>query len=912
MATPAPPPDGSPAVYTRSQLLALYPSPLVPSRLEGMKELSEWYGEFTEPPSPPQPRHHLPSRPSDRSERSERGTPSRRPLQTDSSNPFTNFGRFGLGEAIEGDSGDRRRRGGERGERKGEGRNGDEGKDLAPHLGGGRRRDRENGEGGGGTSPTRERGAFFESRRGERGERDRDGGRRDRGDRERGEGRDRGGMTTMERALANEMERRKEAGITGAAGLGELGSSSRKEMRRGIGPADEGGWRNVGLSREEREKRLTRNNSSSTGLDSRLESRRNDRDRDRDRSDRDRDREGGNSRLGGGGRPSWMDDDERGGSSSSPAWMDAPTAGNLSFGTGGNVLEPSGEEKPKPKSAAAGGAKDLGGMDGIQAWKAQMKEMERREREKDLKPAGLPVPAAEEKREKDADEAQSKAQESVFDALSGGSSSGNKETKSIFEDLGITRPPPGLPLPNLHRSSSDEQPQQAGGRSSRFAKFFDGKPPTQPASSPSLAAAQPAPSVFSSLMAGMGTAGGAVVAGGGAENAPGPSKEDAESMARLLGMLQVSGAAKSSPNANKGAFDSPPSVSSPAVSAAQPPAARSSSTAGEGRSSSRFNFSKSASASAAASVVSSPQVQAQSPAVSSASGPPPPPPEFGFPLSGGPPGLASPAIDPRSPPSQARPPPPSQPSINGNAAQSPPIPHQQQPPHHPHHPQQHPNGPFSPPPPPPPGMPPQFFDPRGIPTGPGRPPFPPFALGPDGRPIPPPPGAFPGGPGGPNGAGGPPPFPSPGIPRNNGGPLSPPLSAAGSAGSPLNGPPHLPPQHQHQGMPNGFRPGQGPPGMNGQFPPGPPPPPHMMFPPNGPPPPPGYFPPPRLGPGQGPNGLPPPVPMFGGQGAGGGANPGADLMALLNSGAAGRGIGPQGGQGGGQHSGMMQGMMGAR
>lgn len=31
-------------VYSRAELLALYTSPLVPNKLEGMKELSEWHG----------------------------------------------------------------------------------------------------------------------------------------------------------------------------------------------------------------------------------------------------------------------------------------------------------------------------------------------------------------------------------------------------------------------------------------------------------------------------------------------------------------------------------------------------------------------------------------------------------------------------------------------------------------------------------------------------------------------------------------------------------------------------------------------------------------------------------------------------------------------------------------------------
>ncbi|GAA5837321.1 hypothetical protein JCM11251_004966 [Rhodosporidiobolus azoricus] len=916
--------DPQQAVYTRNQLLAVYTSPLVPRRLDGMKELAEWYGEFTEPPSPPPQRHGLLSRPShtgSERDRGERGTPSRRPLQTDPSNPFTNFGRFGvdggLGGALEeglGSSGRRRR--GERGA--------DDNKEMPPHLGGSRGsglRGERNGLGRGereegGTSPTRERSSFLTDRFAEL----RSGADRERRNTRNGAERDREGGRSN--GLGGEPERRKLSGdgaASVASTLDPLSGASRKEMRRGIGPADEGGWRNVGLSREEREKRLIRNNASGTSLDSP----RNDRDRDRtergDRRDRDREFErNANSRLGG-GRPSWMDD-EGPSSGGSPAWMDAPATGSLSFGSGGKVDEAEDKKEKeigKPPGLGGMGVGGKGGMDSIQAWKAQMKEMERKERERDLKAAGISVESPHGKEEQGTRESDA-AQASVFSALTGSGSTalaGNE--KSIFEDLGITRPPPGLPLPK-QAGVGGEKPRATageGGRGSRFARFFDGKPPTTQAQSPSMSAAE-APSVFGALMAGSGTSGGATSTAGGAAGAAGPSKEDADSMARLLGMLQVSGARTSSPPTS---MKSPPQPASPHKHQQQPPhvlpapgtstqppsalaspalsAATSNNT--EGRSSSRFKFSKSAAASPAQ--PAQPAIpQTQSPALAGATQPPPP--GFGFPLSG------PPTADPRSPPQQSRPGPPN--GSNGAssaAAISPPAPQQQQQPPQQQQqpPQQHQlGGPFSPPPPLP-GMPPPFFNgppPPGARFPPGQlpPGMSPFALGQDGRPIPPP-GGFPG----------PPPFPSPGgIMRN--GPLSPPISNAGSAVSlPSPQAPHPSQPPQPNGLP--FPPRSGPlspplpgqPGPNGMppfpppphsgpFPPGAMPPPHLMFPggPGGPPPPPplGFLPPHLAGRGPPP---PPPPGMFGGMG-GGRANPGADLMALLNSGPAGTRIGPMG------------------
>ncbi|GJN93514.1 hypothetical protein Rhopal_006571-T1 [Rhodotorula paludigena] len=775
------------AVYTRTQLLSLYTSPLVPNKLDGMKEFEDWHGEFFEPPSPPAPqRHGLPSRNSERSERGERSTPRR--LHGDAANsPFANFGRFGVDGGLGDGSLEPRRRG----LRSARDAADSADKDLAPHLRGAGERGslRDRGAAGEPSSPTKEqRGFAFGSER-EHGER----GKLRNGDRELGSRR-------------GEPDRRRDEIESGV---------SKRDIRRGLGPADEGGWRNVGMTREEREKRLTRNHSSTSGT---LDSSR------RERFEREP-----ASRSG---RPAWMDEDSpaASGSGSSPAWMDAPATGNLSFDNDGHVRDgakrrtsPKEKEDAPPRAsglAAFSTSSGKGGMDSLQAFKAQMKERERKDRERELRAAGLPV-------ERDDPPATSPPP-----GLEPASS------KSIFEDLGISRAtvsPPGLG--GATGASAEE-----GGRSSRFARFFDGKPAGSAQASPQPAAQQPPASVFGSLMAGMG--GGA----SSASSSPGPSKEDADSMARLLGMLQVSGARASSPLVSKSPSAgsaaqqamSPPSIPSqaPSTAASPAPTASSATRADEGRSTSRFNFSnRSAVASPAA-----PQAPSlQSPFLAAAA----PPVGFGLPS----PGAPSPAAphEPRSP-QQPR-------SAQSNGA-SPPMNQGQ--------------GTFSPPPPPP-GMPPQFFGAGGPqrfpPPMPGQlPPGmpPPFAFGPDGRPIPPPPhpGMLP-------------PFGSPNGPTRPNGPLSPPLASP-------NGPP--PPLSPGAGP----RPGQPP------FFPGPPPP-HLMFPHGAggmPPPPPGGmpFPPPPPPHLQGRMaGAPPPPPMFTA-----GNNPGADLMALLNSGAGGQRIGADG------------------
>ncbi|BGP26839.1 hypothetical protein Rt10032_c21g6433 [Rhodotorula toruloides] len=786
-------------VYSRAELLALYTSPLVPNKLEGMKELSEWHGDFNAPPSPPQQRHGLPSRPSDRS-----NNDRNRRLNNIESSPFANFGRFGVDGGLGGEleSGNRRR-GGRGGNAFAEGD-----RDQAPHLGSGNGRDRR----GEPSSPTKERGFSMLSERGDRLKTQNGRGEVD-------------GKGEVDRE-----SRRREGDV--------VPGQSRRDLRRGVGPEDEGGWRNVGMSREEREKRLLRAHSSSnnTGSDS------NRRDRDRDAPSRS-------------GRPAWMDEDSPAGTfgSSAPAWMDAPATGGLSFGSDGHVLE---DEMPKDELPPGGlpvfsaGAGGKGGMDGLQAWKAQMKEREKRDREREMRAAGIPIEAEE---------------------TTGGHQSAPPPPKSIFEDLGLSRTtgaPPGLGSPG---------PAQDGGRSSRFARFFDAKAPPLLAEPPSSQAAtqQPAASIFSSLMGGPG--------GQPISANPRASKEDADSMARLLGMLQVSGARSTSPAVTKqnsvADMQLPPHQPTPS-GAASPASTNDSSRAVDGaRSTSRFRFSSKSSTASPAAPDPPTLAPLQSP-FSAGAIPPPAASATASPAHSH--GITS-TLEPRSPQQPQRSPEIRREGEHGNAPSPP----------------QHA---FSLPPLP--SMPSQFVgagpsqNGMRLPPGmggqlpPGIPPPPPFAFGPDGRPIPPPPhpGLLP-------------PFGLlNGIPRGGpmpgpGGSLSPPLVSPNGMPSPTG--PASPTQYARS-------PGQGPP--NGQPPFMPPLPPHMLFPPGSVPPPgplgfpphleggplPPHLagrlppmPPPRLGGPGGPGSPLPPPPIFT-------DNPGADLMALLNSGSGGQRIGADG------------------
>lgn len=434
--------------------------------------------------------------------------------------------------------GRRSRKGGEAG--------GGEGKDLAPHLqqlmGGGKKggKDIE-----GGTSPWSEstrdarerRENFFREER-ERSERSKSG-----------TGGPRGGALGNGNGRSEiDGERRRGTGLNGDRR--ETADANERKDRRGLGPADEGGWRSVGTTREgeppslsfslnqvetdkrtctEREKRLLRNQSTSTGNALTDSPRRFDRGDRNDREPHSRsNREDRGDRRGGGG-PAWMNDEE----SSSPSWMDAPAAGNLTFSKDGVAIPEGGAgdddelEAPAKKTAnldwTAGG--NSGMMDSIQQWKQQMKEAERKERERDLRDAGIepqPEPQPQEEEQNSS---------SVFSALTSPKPE-PASTKSIFEDLGIVRSPAVAPAapPGLNIGAGQQSQGgkgEPGGRASRFAKFFDGKP-----QSPVTQAQQPPPSVFGALMGGNAQP---------SQSGNGPSKEDSDSMARLMGMLQVQG-----------------------------------------------------------------------------------------------------------------------------------------------------------------------------------------------------------------------------------------------------------------------------------------------------------------------------------------------------------------------------------
>ncbi|GAA5879535.1 hypothetical protein JCM16303_003239 [Sporobolomyces ruberrimus] len=887
-------------VLSRTSILALYSSPLVPNKLEGMKELSEWYGEYSTPPSPPIQRSQLSSTSRQNSSsvvpqstttggRDGGGGGNHRrltPFNSDS-NPFANFGRFGVDGGLMGEPLEMpRRRGGGGKSTGGE----DGGKDLAPHLqqisGGGspamsNRKTKEDGTTSGAlpwsTSGDSKRDSFLKEERNNR-----------------------SGLTSTRGNTGNgEIEPRRRGG---GLGNGVESSSTSAKDRRGLGPADEGGWRSVGTTREEREKRLLRNQANSTGAtDSprRFDRERRDnhergggdRDRDRDRSEREP-----YSSRGGRGGPAWMTDEDS--NSTAPTWMDSSARKDgleTSGGGGGGAIA---EDEaildvgtPSKKGADWQASSGPGGMDSIQQWKMQMKEMERKERERDLKDAGIEVPtqAQEERHEP----------ESVFSALTSPKPE-PASTKSIFEDLGIVRSPavtpaapPGLTAPPGLQGPNPEQAAGAGpgGRASRFAKFFDGKP-----QSPVTQAQQPPPSVFGALMGGGPTA-------PTNSASPGPSKEDAESMARLMGMLQVQGTRTESPIARQQApveptpsgYTSPAPHPEPAapIPQSQPPAAE------ESRSSSRFKFSSSTARTASPSIgtrsvpASQPQSAVHSPTASNQSIPPPPaPPGFGGYPAGPPPSQSraplnhlpaalSPADRMRSPPlplpqsqqqqqnynnrsrtvstaSELGSRPPSSNHLNHLPASSPlPLPlsmtHQQPQQAQQHHVNQNNSGPL-----PPSAFPPQFYNGQRIPPP-----------GPHGLSM----GMYPPGA---NGQIPPPPPPqsmmNPEILRN---------LAAAAAGNGMRSPPlpghshptSLPPQQQGPGMSYGgpplplhgamVPPHQGLPPPRGQQ--------QMMF---APPPHPSQYPPPGGRPGmQGP-----------GIGMSMGGNAGADLMALLNSG----------------------------
>lgn len=164
-------------------------------------------------------------------------------------------------------------------------------------------------------------------------------------------------------------------------------------------------------------------------------------------------------------------------------------------------------------ASGAEGAGDAAPMDGIQAWKAQMKEMERKERERDNPPAPAALPPAT----YDPIAAERPPTAPVVNQLA--------PSPSDFSHLGTADVRPGV-FENLGSGSGITAPAQASGGTSRtksrFAsKFFDAS--KGPALSP------PIPAQASGLGALLGSGGNGV------------SKEDHDSMSRLMGMLHVSG-----------------------------------------------------------------------------------------------------------------------------------------------------------------------------------------------------------------------------------------------------------------------------------------------------------------------------------------------------------------------------------
>lgn len=203
------------------------------------------------------------------------------------------------------------------------------------------------------------------------------------------------------------------------------------------------------------------------------------------------------------GKPAWMDEDSNS-KDSAPAWMDAPASGvgggeGLTFGstTGRGGLDGSG----------AGGD----GLDGIQAFKAQMKEMERREKEAasggfHRKEEATPLVSIK----------ASVPQESISSTDSNDvfiPPPSNKDSRSsVFDNLGL-----GTGISATTSLPNSGQQVAGSARGSRFAKFFDGKPPVAQQTS-----------AFEGLL-------------GGNKGGEAPSQEGRDSMARLMGMLQVSG-----------------------------------------------------------------------------------------------------------------------------------------------------------------------------------------------------------------------------------------------------------------------------------------------------------------------------------------------------------------------------------
>ena len=274
---------------------------------------------------------------------------------------------------------------------------------------------------------------------------------------------------------------------------GTNGRERREEKKEGR--AEEGGWRTAGgqsrftfprnktdVNCPDRDRRLRPNQSNSHSnsySDQPLRAVNSDsREQRNDRSNKKSN------------QPAWMDDDPNAGSASgTPSWMDAPaTGGAPSFGG----------DAGKDREAESGAAP----VDSIQAWKQQVKEMEKKERERN---APAPVDTAKESAPQTADS-----------SLAAPSISSPPIVNGSHTDFGIFTAA-SLDRPSVFENSLPQTSSHEGGESrarSRFAnKFFNGgEAPSQP------------PSQKSEPVRGNET-----------------SREDLESMNRLMGMLQGSG-----------------------------------------------------------------------------------------------------------------------------------------------------------------------------------------------------------------------------------------------------------------------------------------------------------------------------------------------------------------------------------
>ncbi|KAM0786406.1 hypothetical protein ACM66B_001872 [Microbotryomycetes sp. NB124-2] len=468
--------------YSRMTLLSLSKSPLVPTKPEGMRELSEWYGEYTgQPASPPTKQrdlhhHHHQQGRNTHSQHGQATSPSSHSASR--SNPFTNFGRFGVDGGLEGT-----------------GAIGSAGKFASlAGLGSGNGLDKRSSRDGSGAMDGHARSgqgrAYTES------------------------GKPGTAYFTNERDRSERMKGKQDGALTGGRRDENVAGAKQRGERRA---QDDGGWRSVGGTNDRRGQRA----DASSARESR-------------RDDRREERSGGNTRSN---RPAWMDDDapKHG---AEPAWMDEPTTGMMSFESRGGADAPAATD----------------GMDSIQAWKKQMREME-----------GKATSSAN-KASQQTEVPSSQPKASVFATLiNKGEASGSDNHAATSSDE------PRVPAP--------EAKAVEGGRGSRFARFFDGKPSSQPASSPQPSShdATPASKFFDSMLAKSSKSPAPQTA------SPGPSKEDAESMSRLLGMLQMSGARAASPSESR----------SNAVASPPPPKPAAAQSTTEERKSSRFGFSQS-------------------------------------------------------------------------------------------------------------------------------------------------------------------------------------------------------------------------------------------------------------------------------------------------------------------------------